>query len=153
MWGNTRRSRIYGRRSVKRRIAISAEEFTDIATEYDMTVTDILEELQKDEQNEMMEEGLSAEDENGLIIEFYVYVHKDNATVAFDRTMNAIDKTNGSGGRFVKTININNYGLYVLTVGNETSYLCRIDNTMIYVKVPKSERENIESFLTALGYL
>ena len=136
------------------RVAISSEEFISLATTYNMEIADITEQLHEMGASEGIIESVYAlERDIDVSAMFFMCDNNDNAIMGFEEIKSDIEKNSGSGVYTYKSINSDNYALYTLTVSNVVFYVCRIDNTFIYARAPKSEQQSAENFLTELGYI
>ena len=48
--------------------------------------------------------------------------------------------------------NWRNYDTYTLTTSLKYYYLCRVENTLLYVKVDLTHKKDVKKFIDKLGY-
>ena len=88
---------------------------------------------------------------DGYQVEFYVLDNKSNAAGMFNTNKTTFENTK-SGSATESSVELGNYSTYSLTSSDSYMYLSRVDNTLIYVKVPESAKDNVKSLIKELGY-
>ena len=84
-------------------------------------------------------------------VEFYVLDNKDHAIEMYDSNIHTFlgEKDSNSYEKKEKGLNYENYSL---TTNKTYMYVCRVDNTIIYSRVPVEYRSNIIKFINKLKY-
>lgn len=89
---------------------------------------------------------------NEYQIEFYTFTDEEGAKNSYDTTkQNQYDPLEDSSSSNV-SVDVNNYSKCSFTTATIYFYMCRIDNTMVYVKAPASYKKEIQKIIDKLGY-
>ena len=88
---------------------------------------------------------------DGWQVEFYVLDNSANASSMFNSNRNIFEnyRSNSSSEKSAIT---GNSSTYSLISSGYYMYLCRIDNTLLYVKVQDTYKNTVQNFVKALGY-
>ena len=54
--------------------------------------------------------------------------------------------------RVTSSYSIGNYNLYSLTSNGDYMYLCRVDNTLLYIDVEDEYKDEVKDIVEELGY-
>ena len=96
-------------------------------------------------------EATVARNNAGWQVEFYVLSGKEYATSMFN-TNKATFETYKETGFTESTSSVGNYEKYSLTSGGYYMYLCRVDNTFLYLRVEENYKDDAKAFIKKLGY-
>lgn len=88
---------------------------------------------------------------DGWQVEFYVLDDSANATAMFNTNKNIFENYKGNSSS-EKSSSIGNSASYSLTSSGYYMYLCRIDNTLLYVKVQDIYKDTVKDLVKELGY-
>ena len=89
---------------------------------------------------------------NEYQIEFYAFTDEAGAKNSYDTTkQNQYDPLEDSSSSNV-SVDVNNYSKCSFTTATVYFYMCRVDNTMVYVKAPASYKKEIQKIIDKLGY-
>ena len=81
--------------------------------------------------------------------DFMVFDSEANAASSFETNKNNFEfASSGTTAEFNGT----NYSSYSKTAGGEYMYVCRVDNTLIYLRVASDYKESAVSLVKAIGY-
>lgn len=100
---------------------------------------------------EYIKEATVAQSSDGYQVEFYVLDNVDNATSMFNTNKSTFESYKGNFSS-ESSSSMGNYSSYTLTSGGYYMHLCRVDNTLLYVKVEDTYKEPVESLIKELGY-
>ena len=123
--------------------AISMSKFMGMSSKYNYTLGDVTN--QYDSYN-VREAVVSKAD--GYQIEFYVLETVKDANNMFNVNKNDFKKSSGTN----TSIKATNYETFKLTNDESYMYICRVDNTLLYVNTDIRYKEQIEEFIKELGY-
>ena len=98
-----------------------------------------------------VKEATIAQSPEGWQIEFYILQDESYATGMFNNNKSKFEsyKNNVS---MQKSLSTKNYSTYTLTSNGYYMHLCRIDNTLLYVKVKDVYKSSAEKIIKKLGY-
>lgn len=131
-----------------KKVAITADDFKTKAEEHNYKVTDI---SNRYTDYNFFTTALLAQGDNGLEIEFYVLNNDDSAQSIFMSNEATFKGFRGTTN-VENSVSMGNYSTYELTTGGNYMYLCRVDNTVLYVKVSDNLKKEIKDFVKELGY-
>ena len=127
--------------------AITTSEFKSKMDNKGFTITDVKEQYA---QYDYVEEATIASNGN-YQIEFYKISNVDKANGMFNTNKKIFKESKGNGA--IETTNkMGNYENYSLTSGGYYMYLCRVDNTLIYIKVNTTYKDSVINIIKDLGY-
>ena len=128
--------------------AITTKDFIAKAEEKGLITADVLDQFAE---YDFVKEATVAASSNGWQVEFYVLSDEENAKSMFETnaaTFNAAsDKKKNS-----TEVEMGNYKKIAFDTDENYMVLTRVDNTMIYVRVPISTKEETKEFIDTLGY-
>ena len=84
-------------------------------------------------------------------IEFYVLSNTERANYMFNTNKDIFQNSKGSSSLETKS-NMGNYETYSLTSNGYYMYVCRVDNTLIYLKVNQTYKDAVINIIKNLGY-
>lgn len=89
--------------------------------------------------------------DGGFQVEFYVLDNESNAVGMFDTNMDTF-KTYKGNSSTESSSSMGNYSNYTLTTDGYYMHLCRVDNTLLYVRVESVYEDTVKSLIKELGY-
>lgn len=99
-----------------------------------------------------IKKGYVALDEDGEYqIEFYELGDNDTAISMYNNNKSIFENSKDSVSSEVN-LNGSNFSKYSLSTGGKYKVVCRIDNTLIYLNVPSSKKDEVKKVLDYLGY-
>lgn len=131
-----------------KKTAITTEQFKNIGNTNNFVVSDVS--VQFSSYN-YINEATIIQNPNGWQMEFYVLSDEGYANSMFNTNKNTFEsqKENSS---LESSVSIGNYSTYSLTSGDYYMYLCRVDNTLLYVRVEKKFKDSVNKIIDELGY-
>ncbi len=84
-------------------------------------------------------------------IEFYQLASEDKAISMFDSNQEYFEGRAGTS-RITSSYGFGNYDIYSLTSNGDFMYLCRIDNTLLYIDVDDKYKEEVKEIIEELDY-
>lgn len=131
----------------KNKKPLTSEEFRTTMESNDYTVSDVLSQYSE---YDYVKEAYVASTKN-FQVEFFVLSDDEHALGFYN-----INKTNfevlADNYATTTTVNIGNCSRYSLISNNQFMYVSRIGNTVIYVDVPTTYQESVQSILNTIGY-
>ncbi len=126
---------------------ISLDEFQDYTNSKNYNFFDVTDNF--DYNKEVKKAGMAAT--TVWQIEFYIFDTKEHAIDMFNinKKLFKKDKNNNSYEYMNDGIN---YKYYTLTTNKTYMYICRVDNTVIYCRVPVEYRNKVKRFIKDMGY-
>ena len=98
-----------------------------------------------------VQEATIAQSSDGYQVEFYVLNDAANATSMFNTNKATFESYKGNSSA-ESSSNMDNYSIYTLTSSGYYMHLCRVDNTLLYVRVNDSYKDSVQSLIKELGY-
>lgn len=126
----------------------SSSDFKSIAESNDYIVSDVKNQYSA---YDSVKEAYVAQHNSEYQLEFYVLDSSDSATQMFNTNKKTFEGYKGSSSS-ESSSNMGNYSKYALTSSGYYMYLCRVDNTLLYVRVNDSYKDSIKDFVKKLGY-
>ena len=126
----------------------ATSDFKSIAESKGYTVSDVTSQYSSYPD---VTEATVAQSSSGYQLEFYVLDEIENAKNMFETNRETFDQNKGSNYSHSE-VNLGNYSTYSLTNDGYYMYLSRVENTLLYVRVPKSYKDDIKGFVKELGY-
>ena len=127
--------------------AISFDEFQSITMSSNYHFLDVTEQFSYDKR--IKKAGLAAT--SVWQVEFYIFDSKDSADAMFQSNVKSFKEVKGSTS-FEEKINMFNYKTYALTTNAQYMYVCRVDNTVAYSRVPVEYRDKVIKYIGKIGY-
>jgi len=125
--------------------AITAEDFTRIATSLGYSVDDATEQMEGNTETSL----LAYDEAQDFQIEFHVVSTRSQASTAYSENKAKFD---GIGAGSNLTMSGMNWASYAKTAGGKYSYVAYIETTMVYVSAPEEYKQDIKDFISELGY-
>ena len=126
---------------------ISTETFKSTAESHGYKVTDVSAQYA---QYEYVKEATVAQQE-GFQIEFYKLDDENNAQNMFNANKTTFEGFKGSASTEASA-NMGNYSSYTLNSSGYYMHLCRVDNTLLYVRVDQKYKDTVKKIIDELGY-
>ena len=126
----------------------TAGGFSQLAQEQGCTVADATEQFASEE---VVQSVTLAQHADGWQVEFYVLTDADAAGNMFDYNKSTFESSKGSSST-ESSANLGNYSSYSLTTDGTYKYLCRVDNTVVYVDVDSTYKDAVKDLIKAMGY-
>lgn len=127
--------------------AIDTKTFKDIGLKHGYTITDVKEQYSM--YNNIKEATVIGSNDEWQI-EFYVLNSSNDALGMFNTNKEIFESYKGAAS-IEGFKNIGNYNTYSLQSNGMYMHLCRIDNTLLYVNVPKQYEELVKNLINELG--
>ena len=132
----------------KEKESITAWEFYDEMEDEGYVLVDITEQYAAYGINEAY---LAAKPDGSYQIEFYVLASESKAISMFESNKDYFQDRAGSK-RVTSSYGFGNYDIYSLTSEGDFMYLCRIDNTLLYIDVDDSYKKEVKEIIDELDY-
>ena len=135
-----------------KKTAITTSDFTNIASQNNLQTASIIDRFT--EYAYIKEATVAASVNNNTAewqLEFYVLDSTDNASGMYNNNKSIIENSNTSGSTHSE-VSLNNYSTYTSTTNDNYIYLSRVDNTFLYVNVPKAYKDNVKKVIKELKY-
>lgn len=128
--------------------AASIETFEQVSKEHGNEIIDITDQFQSYENLEKVIISKNTDDWN---VEFYILNSEDSASSMFNINKETFEKEKKDISS-QSSSSFGNYETYTLTTGDYYMHLCRVDNTFLYVKVNKENKDAVKKLIKDLGY-
>lgn len=128
--------------------AITTEQFKSIAEENNCSTADATSQYA---QYGVIDEATIALSSDGWQVEFYVLTDETNAAGMFDTNKEIFESLKGNASAEASS-STNNQSSYTLTSSGYYMHLCRVDNTLLYVKVDDTYKSDVKALIDELGY-
>lgn len=126
---------------------ITTNEFKTIAENYGYTT----EKPQQNNDYDNINETIIASKPSGIEVKFYILKSSSDAETMFNDNKKFFKTLKGNSVT-ESSITISNYLSYSLTSNNKFMYLCKVENTLLYVDVEETYKSEVKDFIKALGY-
>lgn len=124
----------------------TTDEFKTIAKSYNYTITDV-----SDKYSSGIIEATYAESSDNWEILFFVFDEEANATARFNKEKETFEKYKGNSSS-ESSSRMGNYSSYTLTSSGYYMHVCRVDNTLLYARVPDTYKSDAKKIIKELGY-
>ena len=132
----------------KDKIALSAEEFKSKVENNGYTAYDVTDQYSE---YEYIKTGMVALNSSNYQIEFYVLDNESNAKRMFDDNKSKFESSQ-SGVSSHSEASLKNYSTYTLNSNGKYMHLCRVDNTLLYVDIDETYKDQVKDLVNKLGY-
>lgn len=129
--------------------AATGESFKELAEENGMVTVDA--KSQFSDYDYILEAIIAAPEDNTYQIEFYVLSDSSFAASFFENNKTKFEQSKGSNYSDSSSSG-DNFASYSLTAGDRYMFVEYIDNTVIYIDVDKSNKDEVSDFVKALKY-
>lgn len=126
---------------------ISYNQFIEYAAESEFEIQDKTKALK----DPNIKKVILAKKSDEYQIEFYKLKGITEAIYMFNDNRKIFKTSKNETSTYTYT-NLGNYSVYSLTNESYYMYLCRVDNTLLYVKVPIEYKDEIIEFSEKIGY-
>ena len=127
---------------------LSTRDFIDIVEKNDCITADVASQFSS---YDYVEQATIAKCENNWQIEFYVLEDNSYAKGMFENNKKIFEDLKVSMSTEAST-NLGNSSTYSLTSNGYYMYLSKIENTLLYVKVKDTYKDNVKELVKELGY-
>ena len=128
--------------------AVTSSRFKTVAENNNLTIIDAKSQMSE---YEFILEALIAKAADDWQIEFYVLSTNNEAKDMYDTNRKKFEDSK-SGTVKEKFMTVREYSMYDLESGGYYMHLTKVDNTLLYVKVPSNYKENAKKIIKDLGY-
>lgn len=87
---------------------------------------------------------------DGYQVEFFVLKSEEGTAASFASNKNRLEPL--EGGNVKTSVTTSNYNSYNLTTKDQFYGVYRVGHTMIYLRVPKEQKDAVTGLVKALGY-
>lgn len=131
--------------------ALSSEDFKTKMEEKGFTVQDATHQLSS--YSYINKVYLAISSNSTYQIEFYDLATEDDAINFFNNNKSLFEKSKSNdSGDASSNVNLKNYTKYVLISGGRYKVVSRINNTVIYLNVEETNKDEVKQILKDLGY-
>ena len=128
--------------------SITASEFYDEMNDEGLMVIDVTDQYAS---YGIDEAYIAVESNQEYQIEFYELSSVSKAENMFETNKEYFEDRAGSK-RVTSSYGFSNYDIYSLTSNGDFMYLCRIDNTLLYIDVDDSYKDEVKEIIDELDY-
>lgn len=129
--------------------ALTVEGFTQQAQDQGCTVSDATAQFASEA---VIESATIAKHADGWQVEFYVLTDEAAAVNMFDYNKSTFEESKGSSASAEASTNMGNNASYSLTIDGNYMFVCRVDNTVVYVSEDSAHKDAVKSLIKAMGY-
>jgi len=127
---------------------ITTSEFISVSKNLNYLITDVTSQYA---QYGYIKDGTIAQSTDGWQVEFYVLEDESYAINMFNTNRTTFESNKGNSST-ESSASMGNYSSYTLTSNGYYMHLCRVENTLLYVKVKDSYQKEVKEFINKLGY-
>lgn len=131
-----------------KKTAITTADFKSITESHSYTTVDVTSQYAS---YGNINEATVAQSPDGFQVEFYVLDDEGNATSMFNTNKSDFESYKGNYSS-ESSSSMSNYSSYTLTSSGYYMHLCRVDNTLLYVKVSDTYKDSVKDLINELGY-
>lgn len=128
--------------------AIKAREFASIMDDENYEIIDVTAQY---ESYGIDEAYVAIEENRDYQIEFYELSSESKAKNMFETNKDYFEDGAGNS-KITSSYSIGNYNIYSLTSNGNYQYLCRVDNTLLYIYVEDEYKDEVKDIVEELGY-
>lgn len=99
----------------------------------------------------IVESASVAQSTSGYQVEFYVLKSESDAISMFNTNKSTFESYKGNSSSESST-SMSNYSTYTLTSAGYYMHLCRVDNTLLYLRVKDTYKKDVQTVVKKLGY-
>ena len=129
--------------------AITTNDFISKSTKLNYETTNVI--SQYTMIYDYIKEATAAESKDGYQVEFFVLDDETNAINMFNLKQSTFNDYKNDAVTET-SINSDNYSTYTLISSEYYMYLCRVDNTLLYVKVKDTYKNSVKKLIKELNY-
>lgn len=134
--------------SIKKEI-IDSEKFIRIMSDNKFSITDATN--QYDNYSHINSVHVATSNDLEYEIEFYVLDTVEEAKKMFESNKNTFEHKKLNKATIVKK-NVSNYNFFSISDGDLYRYICRVENTLVYVDTTKKYKNEVKDMIKKLGY-
>ncbi len=97
-------------------------------------------------------EAYVAQSNDGWQIEFFVLNKEEHAISMFETNKKIFEGYKEDGSSSYSEVNGSNYNKYSLNTGGYYMYICRVENTLVYLRVSDQYKDTVKGIIKSLGY-
>ncbi len=128
--------------------AIKAREFASLMEDENYDIVDVTSQY---EAYGIDEAYIAIDSDQDYQIEFYELSSESKAKSMFESNKDYFKDREGST-KVTTSYSIGNYNIYSLTSNGDYMYLCRVDNTLLYIDVDDKYKDEVKDIVENLGY-
>lgn len=128
--------------------SIKAREFASLMEDENYEIVDITSQY---EAYGVDEAYIAVDSDQDYQIEFYELSSESKAKSMFESNKDYFEDGAGSS-KVTSSYSVGNYNLYSLTSNGDYMYLCRVDNTLLYIDVEDEYKDEVKDIVEELGY-
>lgn len=126
---------------------ISSDQFASIMQEHKFSITDATDQYS----NFAYVSSVQVATSKDFQIEFYILDSEENAMKMYTRNKSNFEKEKTSSALTTDS-SVNNYSSFSITDNTMYRYICRVENTLIYVNTTKESKDKVKEIIASLGY-
>lgn len=130
--------------------AIDSTKFTSIMTKNQFKVTDVTDQYTNYDYISSVQVAIS--ENNEYQIEFYKLDSIENAKKMYESNKLDFEEEERSISAFTSNVDMGNFNTFSLSDATSYRYICRVDDTLIYVKTTKDYQNKVKKMIDELGY-
>lgn len=134
--------------SANAKTAITADKFSEVMNDKAYVLEDVT--VQFAQYGDYVKKVCVAR-KSGYQIEFFELANVANAIESYNTNKTKFESQKGSTSSYF-TVSKGNYNMYTLTTNGKYKYICRVDNTFIYMDVAEEYKDEVKSIVNELGY-
>lgn len=123
--------------------------FISIMSDNNFKVTNVTDQYNNYEFIKSVQVAIS--ENNDFQIEFYELDTIENAQKMFESNKSDFEEEKSSSA-FTSNINMTNYNTFTLSDDTIYRYICRVDNTLVYINTIKEHQKEVKEIIESLGY-
>ncbi len=128
---------------------IDTEQFNTIMSDNKFSITDVTDQYAA---YDFIKSVSVAIDENKKYqVEFYILDSDENAHKMFESNKSNFEK-NTDKNALTAEATMNNYSFFSITDNSNYKYICRVENTLVYVDTVKENKDEVKDIIKKLGY-
>lgn len=132
----------------KEKESITAREFASMMDDEDYEIVNVTSQY---ESYGIDEAYLAVESNQDYQMEFYELSSESKAKSMFESNKEYFEDRAGSS-KITSSYSFGNYNVYSLTSNGDYMYICRIDNTLLYIDVDDEYKDEVKDIVEELGY-
>ena len=134
----------------KEKTSITASDFYTIMSQKGYSVQDA--NSQFADYDYVSQAYIALSNDDDFQIEFYELIDDSYATSFYNNNKSIFESLKGKDVSAETSAELKNYSKYTLSANGKYMVVSRIDNTVVYVDVDDSYKNNVKSILDELGY-
>lgn len=123
-------------------------DFKKIAEENNLVVADVYSQYSA---YSFFKEATAVKSTDGWQIEFYVLSDEDHAVSMFDTNQKIFEDSKGKNSSSSSSEG-SNFQKYTITTDGYYMHVCRVENTLLYLRVEEKFKSDVKKIVKKLGY-